>query len=48
VPWATSYADIGMRQAGGIRRVLSDDDRDPCQWPFGALGGQMAPSRALI
>jgi hypothetical protein len=20
-----------MRQAGGIRRVLSDDDRDPCQ-----------------
>src|SRR5882672_7491645 len=25
---AQSYSDIGIRQAGGIRRVLSDDDRD--------------------
>jgi hypothetical protein len=28
---AASYSDIGMRQVGGTGRVLSDDDRDPCQ-----------------
>jgi hypothetical protein len=31
VPWWRLYSDIGMRQAGGIRRVSSDGDREPCQ-----------------
>jgi hypothetical protein len=36
-----------MRQPGGIRRVLSDDDRDPCQRLPNAYPGDGVPTAAF-